>query len=167
MHWIRFSFLVLFAAFVQGSSLPDLIALKIGAKPDFLLIFLVFFSLHCYGYEVVITSFAIGLAADLVSRSFGPYMISFGLIGALLSGLRQFFSVRRTLHVVGIVAATGIVAGVLAHILGLFRGQGWQSGTFSLLFGSAVYSAFAAPYLFSALLAMIDWLGIKKYHLTR
>jgi rod shape-determining protein MreD len=167
MRWVRFSFLLLFAAFVQGSSLPDLIALKIGAKPDFLLIFLVFFSLHCYGYEVVITSFAIGLAADIASRSFGPYMISFGLVGALLSGLRQFFSVRRTLHVIGVVAATGIVAGLLAQLLGLFRGQNWQSGTFSLLFGSAVYSGVLAPYVFSAFLNMIDWLGVKKYHLTR
>ena len=167
MHWIRFSFLILLVAFVQGGSLPDLIALKVGAKPDFLLILLVFFALHCYGYEAIITSFAIGVAADIAAESLGPYFISFGLCGALLSGMRQFIAIRRTLHVIAAVVATGIVAGMLAYILALFRGQGWPSHAFSLLFGMAAYSAFLAPYLFSGLLAIIDWLGVKKYHFTR
>jgi rod shape-determining protein MreD len=167
MRWIRFSFLILVAAFVQGSSLPDLIALKLGAKPDFLLILLVFFALHCYGYEAVITSFAIGFAADIAAESLGPYFISFGLCGALLSGMRQIIAIRRTLHVIAAVAATGMIAGLLAYILALFKGQGWPSHAFSLLFGMAVYSGLLAPYFFSGLLAIIDWLGVKKYHFTR
>ena len=125
MRWVRFAFLLLLVAFVQGGSLPDFVALKIGAKPDFLLIFLVFFALHCYGYEAVITSFAIGLAADIVSGSLRPYLISFGLCGAMLGGLRQFIAIRRTLHVIAAVAATGIVAGLLSQLLAFFKGQGW------------------------------------------
>jgi rod shape-determining protein MreD len=167
MRWVRFAFLLLLVAFVQGGSLPDVIALKIGAKPDFLLILLVFFALHCCGYEVIITSFAIGFAADIAAQSLGPYFISFGLCGALLSGMRQFIAIRRTLHVIAVVAATCIVAGLLAYILAFFKGQGWPSHAFSLLFGMAVYSGLLGPYLFSCLLAIIDWLGVKKYHFTR
>jgi rod shape-determining protein MreD len=167
MRWVRFAFLLLLVAFVQGGSLPDVIALRLGAKPDFLLILLVFFALHCYGSEAIITSFAIGVAADIAAESFGPYFISFGLCGALLSGMRQFIAIRRTLHVIAAVVATGMVAGLLAYILALFKGQGWPPHAFSLLFGMAVYSGLLAPYLFSGLLAMIDWLGVKKYHFTR
>lgn len=167
MRWVRFAILLLLVAFVQGGKLPDFVALKIGAKPDFLLILLVFFALHCYGYEAVITSFAIGFAADIASGSLGPYLISFGLCGATLGNLRQFIAIRRTLHVIAAVAATALVAGLLTQLLTFFEGQSCPSGWFSLLLGMAIYSGLVAPYLFSALLSMIDWLGVKKYHFTR
>jgi rod shape-determining protein MreD len=168
MRWLRFSFLLLVVAFVQGSSLPDIVAVtKSGARPDFLLILLVFFALHCYGYEAVITSFAIGFAADIVNQAIGPYLISFGLFGAFLGSMRQVIAIRRTLHVVGTVVASGIAAGLLAQLLGLIKGQSWQPDTFSLLLGSAIYSGLLAPYIFSGLLSIIDWLGVKKYHFTR
>jgi rod shape-determining protein MreD len=148
--------------------LPDFVAVtKIGARPDLLLMLLVFFALHCYGYESVITSFAIGLAADIAAGSLGPYLISFCLIGAFLGGLRQFIAIRRTLHVVAVVAATGIATGFLAQIFGYFKGQGWPANSVGLLFGMAIYSGLLAPYIFSGLLNMIDWLGVKKYHFTR
>ena len=164
MHWLRFAFLLLIVAFIQGSSLPDLVAVtKIGARPDFLLIFVVFFALHCYGYEAVITSFAIGLAADLATQTLGPYLISFGLCGAFLGSLRQLIAVRRTLHVIAAVIATGVAAGLLAQLLGLIKGQGWQSNFLGLLIGTAIYSGLLAPYVFSGLLGIMDWLGVKKY----
>lgn len=164
MRWLRFSFLLLAVTFIQGSNLPNFVAItKSGAKPDFLLIFLVFFALHCYGYEAVIASFAIGLAADLVGPSIGPHLVAFGLCGVLLGGMRQVITIRRTLHVIAAVLITGFAAELLAQLLGLFRGQLWPQNGFSFLFGSAVYSAILAPYIFSALLSIIDWLGVKKY----
>ncbi len=168
MRWMRFSFLILFAAFLQASSLPELIAVtKNGARPDFLLILLVFFSLYCYGYEMVIACFAIGFAADIANSILGPYLLAFGIGGVLLSGLRQFIAVRRTFHIIGVIIAVSLATELFAHLVGLIKGQAWNSGTFSFLFGSAIYSGIIAPYIFSALLAIIDWLGVKKYHFVR
>jgi rod shape-determining protein MreD len=168
MRWLRFAFVIVLATFIQASGLPDFVAItRTGAKPDFLLILLVFFALHCYGYEAVITSFAIGLAADIASSALGPCLISFGLCGVLLNGLRQVIVIRRTMHVVGAVAVTGFAVELLSQLLGLIKGQGWPPNAFSQFFGTAVYSGLLAPYVFSGLLAMVDWLGIKKYHFTR
>jgi rod shape-determining protein MreD len=168
MRWLRFSFLILLAALIQASTLPEMVALtRSGAHPDFLLILLVFFALYCYGYEVVITCFAIGFAADVANSVLGPYLLAFGICGVLLSGLRQFIAVRRTFHIIGVVVVITFVTELFAHMIGFLKGQGWQSGGFSFLFGSAIYSGLLAPYIFSALLAIIDWLGVKKYHFTR
>jgi rod shape-determining protein MreD len=167
MHWLRFAILLFVAALIQGSLLPGLIALKNGAQPDLLVIFLAFFALHCYGYEAVITSFAIGLAADVINQPIGPHIVSFGLIGAVVGGLRNYIAVKRTFHIIATVAAVGIAAELLARLLELLTGQEWHSNTFSLLVGGAVYSGLLAPYFFSGLLMIIDWLGVKKYQFTR
>ena len=94
MRWFRFAFLILIATILQ-TSLIDIIAVTAAdIRPNLLLILLVFFAVHCKSSDAIITSFTIGLAADIISPAMGPQIISFGLFGTLLTELHQTIVIR-------------------------------------------------------------------------
>jgi rod shape-determining protein MreD len=82
MRWFRFSLFVIAVTLIQAG-LVDIISL-VNVRPDLLLILLVFFAIYCDTTEAIISSFAIGFAADIIGSAMGPQMISFGLFGTLL-----------------------------------------------------------------------------------
>lgn len=166
MHWLRFAIFLLLLSFLQASSAVDFIALtKFNIKPDFLLSLLVFFAVFSEGYEAIITSFAIGLAADIIKTPIGPYIVSFGILGSLLSTLRRIITIRQTLYIMLAVFAVGMTAIPLAALLAYFKGDAFP--TIGAIFGTAVYSAFITPYIFAILTAASNWMGMKRYRITR
>ncbi len=103
-----------------ADSCPDI-------KPDLLLILLVFFGSRCSSTDGVITSFAIGFVADLVSPIrgvMGPRIISFGLFGTLLSDVQNVFSLRRPLYQGGAIFLVGVLTAVLSYLLASLRAEG-------------------------------------------
>ena len=164
MRWLRFAVLILLFTFIQGSNLPQLLKLEIGATPDFLLILLAFFAIRADGREAVVTSFAIGIAADIISPYMGPHIIAFGLFGTVLNNLKKLIIVQRMSHNVVAVLAVGIAAQTFSELLAIFQSHISFSQIVFDSFGTAVYSALLAPYIFSLLVTISGWLGLKRYH---
>jgi len=162
MQWIRFALLVLLATIMQ-TSLAGIVAVTSNAiKPDLLLILLVFFATHCNATDVVITSFAIGFAADIASPTYGligPQMVSFGLTGTLLLDLSRVVSIKRMPHQVLAIFITGFVASLLAYLLTLLRAHASTSNIYIDAVWKPLYSAIVGPFL---LLPIGWWMRISR-----
>lgn len=146
MRWFRFAVFILVVTLMQAG-LVDIISL-INVKPDLLLILLVFFAIYYNTTEAIISSFAIGFAADLIGPAMGPGMISFGLFGTLLAYLHRFIAIREMPYQSLAIAVIGLLAGFLALLLSFLKGQPAAPGIFTVLLGTSLYSSIIGPFLF-------------------
>jgi cell shape-determining protein MreD len=160
MRWPRFVVLVLVTALIQASFIDTIGVTSYRITPDLLLILTVFFATRCEITEAIISSFAIGLAADLsaMDSRMGPWILSFGLFGTGLTYLHGVISLKKMPYQALAIFVTGIVAGVLSGFLA-GRSEGLK-----LIIGSAAYSAVIGPFL-SLLLDLI--MPIKKSRRAR
>jgi len=146
MRWFRFAVLILFVTVLQASVLANL-----NVSPDLLLILLVFFCIYCNSTEAIITSFAIGFAADLIgspTMPMGPATISFGLFGTLLAHLHRLISIRKMPYQAVAIFATALLAGALAHLLAFLKGHALSPNIITILLGMALCSGLVGPFLF-------------------
>jgi rod shape-determining protein MreD len=153
MRWFRFGVLILLATVLQASFFADL-----NVKPDLLLILLVFFAIYCNTTEAIITSFTIGFAADLIGRTMGPQMISFGLFGTALAYLHQVIAIRKMSYQFLAIFITALLAGSLVFFLNFIKGEPTPPNIYTALFGIALYSSLVGPFLF---LPSAWWMRIK------
>lgn len=158
MRWFRFAALVLLATVLQASFFADM-----NFKPDLLLILLVFFAVYCNTTEAIITSFAIGFAADLIGRTMGPQMISFGLFGTALAYLHQVIAIRKMTYQFLAIFITALLASCLAHFLDFLKLTFLEDEQTTLninafVFWIALCSALVGPFLF---LPSAWWMRIK------
>jgi len=150
MRWIRFAVLVLLASILQAG-LMDVLRVRRDIRPDLLLILLVFFASRCNSTDTVITSFAIGFVADLVSPIrgvMGPRIISFGLFGTVLYDMGRVFSLRRPLYQGGAIFLVGVLTALLSYMLASLRAEGGQVNLYAQFLWQPLYSAILGP-LFS------------------
>jgi len=159
MRWFRFAVLILLATVLQASFFADL-----NIKPDLLLILLVFFAVYCNTSEAIITSFAIGFAADLIGRTMGPQMISFGLFGTALAYLHRVIAIRKMTSQFLAIFITALLAGSLVYFLNFLKGEPTPPKIYAALFGIALYSALVGPFLF---LPSAWWMRIKIHRFSR
>ncbi len=159
MRWFRFAVLILLATVLQASFFADL-----NIKPDLLLILLVFFAVYCDTSDAIICSFTIGFAADLIGRTMGPQMISFGLFGAALAYLNQVITIRKMTYQFFAIFITALLAGSVAFFLNFLKGEPTPPNIFTALFGIALYSALVGPFLF---LPSAWWMRIKIDRFSR
>ncbi len=162
MRWVRFVVFVLVVTLLQAGVLELVAVTQLHIKPDLLLILLVFFAVYCDTTEAVITSFAIGFAADLanLSNPMGSYTISFGLFGTLLAYLRRVVNIKRMSYQASAIFITGFLAGLLGHLLSLLKGPAAGSGIYAAIFWTSLYSGFVGPFLF---LPCAWWMHIKTH----
>jgi rod shape-determining protein MreD len=161
MRWIRFAVLVLAASILQAS-LMDMLRVRHDVKPDLLLVLLVYFGTRCNSTDGVITSFAIGFVADLVSPIrgvMGPRIISFGLFGTLLSDVQGVFSLKRPLYQGGAIFFIGVLTSVLSYLLASLRAEGGQTSLLALFLWQPLYSGILGP-LFSLLVGW--WMHMNR-----
>ena len=164
MRWFRFAVLILLATLLQASFFTDW-----NIKPDLLLILLVFFAVYCNTSEAIITSFTIGFAADLIGRTMGPQMISFGLFGTALAYLHRVIAIRKMTYQFLAIFITALLAGCLAHFLDFLKLTFLEDEPTTLninavVFWTALYSSLAGPFLF---LPSAWWMRIKIHRFSR
>lgn len=159
MRWVRFAVLVLLATVLQASFLANL-----NIKPDLLLILLVFFAIFCDPTEAIISSFAIGFAADIVSSSMGPRMISFGLLGTALTYLRRVISIKKMPYQGLAIFVTGLLVSILVYLLSFLKREPIALDKFTIVFGIAVCSGIVGPFLF---LPSAWWMRMGKHRPNR
>lgn len=164
MRWLRFAILVLLVTVLQ-TSLVDVIAVTaVNIKPNLLLILLVFFAVHCSDTEVVITSFTIGFAADIIGPAMGPQIISFGLLGTLLADLRHLIGIKKVPYQALAIFVTGILTTTMTFFLTFLKAEPTPSNICTQLFWTPLYSAILGPFLF---LPSAWWMRIKKRRTKR
>jgi rod shape-determining protein MreD len=149
MRWFRFAVLVLVATILQ-TSLVGMISLQ-GAKPDLLLILLVFFAISIDPRDTIVASFAIGFAADLsnpVRGLMGPQIISFGVLGTLLSDVHSIISIQRMTHQGIAIFVMSVVTALLSYLLTFFRAEPTAAHFAAQLLWQPLYSAILGPFLF-------------------
>jgi rod shape-determining protein MreD len=166
MRWFRFAVFIAFIAVLQASQLLDMLALtNLGIKPNLLLTLLVFFTIYCNTTDAIITSFIIGFAADI---SFGSVMgsqtISFGLFGTILAYLNRLIAIKNFPYQAFVIFITGCLTGSLAHFLALLKGLSAVANVYTVILGTALYSAVIGPFLF---LPTAWWMRIKTQRLKR
>jgi rod shape-determining protein MreD len=162
MRWFRFTVLVLVAAVAQTgfSGLVSIVHQNI--RPDLLLILLVFFATHGQGRDAVMTSFAIGLAADLANPAagfMGPRIISYGLLGTLLSDLNSVLSIRRIGHQAIAIFVVGAFVCLLSFALARLRIEPSTTGLDRELYWQPLLSGIIGPFLFRP---VAWWMQISK-----
>ena len=164
MHWVRFAVLILGTMVVQASLGGVMAVTPRDVRPNLLLIVMVYFALHGLPSDVVITSFVIGLAADVIGRTIGPQTLAFGLCGTLLSGVRQYILIRKIPFQAVVILITGALAAGLSHLLSLVKGVPVSGDLLNPLLWESVYSGLIGPVLFFPL----EWLmrlQDKRYRL--
>jgi rod shape-determining protein MreD len=150
MRWFRFAVFISLVAVLQASQLLDIIALPpYSSKPNLLLILLVFFATYCNTTDAIITSFAIGFAADIsIGSVMGSQTISFGLFGTALAYLHRVITIRKVSYQAIAIFITAFMTGTLTHFLALLKGEAAVSNIYSAILGSALYSAVVGPIFF-------------------
>lgn len=161
MQWIRFAALIPIAAILQ-KSLVNIFAFS-NITPDLLLILLVFFAIYSNTTEAIIASFVIGFTADLIGPAMGPQMVSFGIFGTLLACLHRVITIRKMPYQGLAIFFMTFFTGALAHYLTFIKGQPTEPGIYTFLFGAALYSGIAGPFLF---LPCAWWMRIKIRRLS-
>jgi len=166
MRWPRFAVLVIVTMLLQASWVDLIAVTRLNVAPDLLLTAMVFFAIRCSTTEAIISSFALGLAADIVATGFpmGPRVISFGLFGTGLAYLRHVITIKKMPYEALAIFIMGLCTGILARMLTLLAGRSSGWGGFGALAGSSVYSAVIGPFMFM----LLDWvMRVKNRHSGR
>lgn len=122
---------------------------------------MVFFAIHSNTSNAIITSFAIGFAADIsIGTLMGSHTISFGLFGTALAYLHRVIAIRKVHYQAFAIFITAFMTGTLAHFLALLRGQATVPNVYSDILGEALYSAVVGPVFF----LLAAWLMRIKTH---
>jgi rod shape-determining protein MreD len=168
MRWLRFSFFLFFLVLLNAGNLLNTVSLSsFEIRPDLLLILLVFVAINCETSDAVTASFVIGFAADISGAAMGPYTVSFGLAGSLISQLRKVVIMKRVVHQASAIFVTGLVAGLLVQLLTFFKTGETASNVYVVLLGSCFYSGVIGPVIWHGLLAVSGWLGVRKHRFGR
>jgi rod shape-determining protein MreD len=159
VHWLRFSILVLSASILQTTLVEICAITSAQIKPNLLLILLAFFAIYCNPYDVIITSFIIGLCADLIGPAIGPQMISFGIIGTLVAELRQLVVLDKIPQQILAIGVAGFLTAALAALLYPIKEVSLAVHLDGYLLWQPLYSAFIGPFLFSGIAFIM---GIRR-----
>jgi len=149
MRWLRFAVLVLVATILQ-TSLIGMISLQ-GARPDLLLILLVFFAISIDPRDAIVASFAIGFAADLsnpIRGLMGPQIISFGVFGTLLSDVHSIVSIQRMTYQAATILIVSALTALLSYLLTFFKADPATPQFAAQVLWHPLYSAILGPVLF-------------------
>lgn len=156
MRWARFAVLLLIATLLQAGLVNTITLWR--SKPDLLLILLCFFAIHRDGRDAIISSFAIGFAADLIGSSMGLGILSFGLAGTGFSYVSRYIRIR-SMPVQGIaIFVLGLAVALLAHLLRLLTSEPAGQGLLAVFLMVPLYSAVLGPFLF---LPTAWWMHIR------
>lgn len=157
-----FAILVLTAVVV---SLQTVLAPRLevlGARPDWLLVLVVFLGLYVPPRRSILTAWFVGMCADLMTlERLGFLSLTYTLVALLLAGVRDHifrYSILTQL-------ACTFLLGVLVQSLWLVYARllyDWDAGFMMQVFGAALYTAVWAPLMHGAMLRAGRLLGLPR-----
>jgi rod shape-determining protein MreD len=149
IKWLRAALFVCFIAVIQAGLANALEVTSLNIKPDLLLALRVFFAVSSTSRDVIVISFAIGFAADVIAigQPMGPRTISFGLIGTMLANIHNVLVIRKISHQVIAVFFSGLLALSISNFLTFLTNHSVVSHAYTVVLGTSLYSSIAAPFL--------------------
>ncbi len=164
MRWLAFAILSLIVLTLQTTVAP-----RIGlnsARPDLLLIVVVFMSLYAPPSHAIAAGWILGVCADLMTiERFGLISFSCGLSSWIISSIREYLFRYRvvTQAVVTLTACLFVRTGWMLYYHNLYEPSGPLPRDWLIngLVASA-YTAVLAPFAFGLLLRMARPLGIAR-----
>lgn len=163
MRWIRFTIVLLIMTLINSGNLLNIISISnLNIRPDVLVILLVFFATNCKTLDAMVISFAIGFAADISGTCIGPYTITFGLLGSMISQMRKVVIMKKMTHQAMAIFFIALVGGAMAQMLIFMKTRLSIPSVYVIVFFGAVYSGLLGPFLWSVLSVVSAWLGIRK-----
>ena len=169
MRWVRFAILVIVVTLLNAGNALNMVSVgSANVRPDLLLVLLLFIGVSCDVNEAIIASFIIGFAADISGTAMGPYMLSFGVFGTIISQMRRVVIMKRMTHQAISLFVLGLITVGLAEFLAALKLGTGTSNVFSAVVGTSVYSALVGPFIWMIFAAMGAWIGIsgKPYRRT-
>jgi rod shape-determining protein MreD len=168
MRWLGFAICALFALTVHSALAPRLELF--GARPDWLLVLVVFFALYARGADAVVGAWIVGACADLMTlERVGLLSLSYGFAALAVVGVREYLF-RYRLQTQFLVT---LIAGLAIRLVwGLYRfvaypEAGWTGWAILVeVVVGAVYTAAFAPPVHKVLLSMPRMLGLPKPRYT-
>ncbi len=164
MRWLTFAILAVLVLTLQAAVAPRLE--MYSARPDFLLIVVVFLGLHAPSRDAIVAAWVLGACADLMTiERFGVIALSYGLTAMAVTSFREYLF---RYHVVTQTAVT-LTACLMVrtawtiyyHLLYEVGGSlltDWLTGAVI----ASAYTAALAPFAFHVLLRMSRLLGIPR-----
>ncbi len=163
MRWIRFTIVLFIMTLLNGGNVLNIISVSdLNIRPDVLVILLVFFATNCKTIDAMVISFAIGFAADISGTCIGPYTITFGLLGSMISQMRKVVIMKKMTHQAMAIFFIGLVGGAMAQMLIFMKTKLLVPSVYVIVFFGAMYSGLLGPFLWSVLSVISSWLGIRK-----
>ncbi len=154
MRWKRFLVFLFAVTVINASSLRDIVSVSsLHIGPDLLLILLVYFAASCNRSDTILASFLIGFSADVssVAMLIGPYTISYGLLGGLLSLFRRQAIRKSMLYQSIAIFGMGTIGGILAELLISVKSGEISLNTSAVVLLTAFYSAVVGPVIWKLL----------------
>jgi cell shape-determining protein MreD len=133
-------------------------------RPNLLLVLMVYFALHGLPGDAVITSFVVGLGADVIGWTIGPQTLSFGICGTVLSIIRRYVLIRKVPYQAVLILVAGAISAGLARVLSVAKGVPAPDDLLASLLLCPLYSAVIGPAVFIP----VEWLmrlQDKRYRL--
>lgn len=141
MRWPAYLILVYLIIGVQ-IGMADYIRF-VGAKPDLILLAVIFVAVNAPRDAALLGAFGIGLITDLVSLSpLGLYAFTYSLVGMFVVSTQEFVYRAHPVTHVSLGLAGGIIAAVVLAIHGWIKGP---PPVLTELITSALYTALLAP----------------------
>jgi rod shape-determining protein MreD len=149
MRWAAFFILVYLAIGLQIGVGDYARVGGYGARPDLVLIAVIFIAIHAPRDAALLGAFAIGLVKDMTTLApLGLYAVAYALVGMFTVSTQELiYRASIVTHV-----TLGFVGSLLAGAVVLIHG--WIKGppaSFGEVFGSALYTALLAPLVLGVL----------------
>ena len=143
MRWFAYFILVYLAIGLQ-IGMGDFVRVGgSGARPDLVLLAVIFIAIHAPRDAALLGAFGIGLVKDMTTLSpLGLYAIAYSLVGMFISATQELvYRAHPVTHVL-LGFAGSLLAGGVVMIHGWIKGP---PASFAEVFGSALYTALLAP----------------------
>ena len=164
MRWLTFAVVTGLALTLQASLAPRLELFS--ARPDFLMIFIVFLGLHAPSNHAIAGAWILGVCADLMTiERFGVIALSYGLTSMIVTSLREYLFRYRVVTQTAVTLIACLLIRTVWTIYYHLMYDAWEPFLRDWLIGGvmvSVYTAAIAPFAFRVLLRMSRWLGIAR-----
>lgn len=164
MRWLTFVILAILAVTLQAT-----VAGRVawfGARPDWVLVLVVFYALHTRTDEAMVAGWAIGALADLMTiERFGLLAVSYGLVSLAVYSARDWMF---TGHPLTQFSITLVLAATLQAVwMGYRTALGMPAGSVPVALACCVHTALWAPVVHWTLLKAPRLLSVEVPHRHR
>jgi len=168
MRWISLLLLVLVVVTFQSALAPHMAIW--GARPDLILLVVVFFAMHAPWRDAIIAAWVLGAAADLMTiERFGLLSLTYAMAALLVASAREYlFRYNAFSQFVVTACAASFVGLWLLIYRSLMYAPGvslWSDALISLVV-APLYTAFFAPVVQGVMLVILGWFGLTPPRYT-